>query len=712
MPFTDQDKGLVREAEEGHEKGAHQGAIDKIKGIDILKGTPLEQADVHCLYGYCLENLEKYLQAKVKYITALLSIRKKVENIKRIEEIKTSVELENLPQEVKFPNSLKYKIRYDDEKKVLILEEVISEEEKDKLLGLSSNNQYKEAVKALFHGSQDVEKEEKNANEFFKESEKELEAKKDLKGLVMAAKVFSALGDLSKKEKRFEEVEGQYNRAKELCTCVVNGGGPDGIKAEAHYRMAYALIRLKDYKGSKDNYEKAINLYENKKLQVKDRPKRLAKAYNSLGNLYRCEGYLEDAKLAYEKAVEVDTSFTPAMNNLAYTLYELGEYKKAKEWCGKAQNLEHKTAEFYDTLGCVHARLRMFEESKKFFEEALARKKSDPSIYNNYGEILRIAGAHEEAKKKFEDAIKLDKSFALPHSNLGDLYREQGDLLYGKEEKQKKYKEAEERYTIAKDLPDARFGLANLYVSQIEAEEEKDKKSKLSYKKALGEMKIICRSSGNWVKRRPSFYLLRGYIYGKLDEPYKAKMNFKKCRKLAKDDEEIASKAEDNLDALRAIELDKRMMWGGIALSILACIVLIVLTLFYLYPYPFSKGGSKGGTSSGSTKKVIVTKVEPGETTETTETKAGDTTTTVTKETKKGKEITETTETKEPGKTGKTDDEESLVGDTTYQIVAPFCLAFIALGVSLPFVTRVKFKDLEFDKTSIAGMSSELNLVR
>ncbi|NVL89523.1 MAG: S8 family peptidase [Desulfobacterales bacterium] len=67
---------------------------------------------------------------------------------------KTSAKQEILPEGMKFPDLLKDKIQYDADKKQLIFEGVMSQEEKDELLKLSPDDRYQKAVEALFQNSQ------------------------------------------------------------------------------------------------------------------------------------------------------------------------------------------------------------------------------------------------------------------------------------------------------------------------------------------------------------------------------------------------------------------------------------------------------------------------------------------------------------------------------------------------------------------------------
>lgn len=63
--------------------------------------------------------------------------------------------LENLPPEVTFPVHLKDRISYDGSQKLLIFKGIMSEKEKEELLALSEKGQYKKAIEAIFHKSQE-----------------------------------------------------------------------------------------------------------------------------------------------------------------------------------------------------------------------------------------------------------------------------------------------------------------------------------------------------------------------------------------------------------------------------------------------------------------------------------------------------------------------------------------------------------------------------
>lgn len=46
------------------------------------------------------------------------------------------------------------------------------------------------------------------------------------------------------------------------------------------------------------------------------------------------------------------------------------------------------------------------------------------------------------------------------------------------------------------------------------------------------------------------------------------------------------------------------------------------------------------------------------------------------------------------------------VDTTAYVVIVPVCLLAMSAGFSLPFLTKISFKELSFDKNAVAGMTS------
>jgi len=102
-----------------------------------------------------LNEIEDIAQ-RIKILATALKNREKAkeEHKKLVFTQKSIAKLEYLPPEVKFPNALREKIKYNKYKKYLSFQGFMSNEDKEKLLNLSPNQKYKNAINELFEKSQ------------------------------------------------------------------------------------------------------------------------------------------------------------------------------------------------------------------------------------------------------------------------------------------------------------------------------------------------------------------------------------------------------------------------------------------------------------------------------------------------------------------------------------------------------------------------------
>jgi tetratricopeptide (TPR) repeat protein len=83
------------------------------------------------------------------------------------------------------------------------------------------------------------------------------------------------------------------------------------------------------------------------------------------------ESTLEEAALAYRKALEVDPSLVPALINLANIHYRTGELVEAQALYERAIDLEDDFFEAHFNLGNIHHDLGRFRQAQACYEEAL-----------------------------------------------------------------------------------------------------------------------------------------------------------------------------------------------------------------------------------------------------------------------------------------------------------------------------------------------------
>jgi Flp pilus assembly protein TadD len=98
----------------------------------------------------------------------------------------------------------------------------------------------------------------------------------------------------------------------------------DPLTAEEHIDLGYIYEKKGKIDLAEEEYIKAIK---------KDR--RQWKAYYNLGNLYAKRGEYEKAVGLYEKALNINRE-GDVLNNLAYSLYKLGDYCGALEYIEEA----------------------------------------------------------------------------------------------------------------------------------------------------------------------------------------------------------------------------------------------------------------------------------------------------------------------------------------------------------------------------------------
>ena len=109
---------------------------------------------------------------------------------------------------------------------------------------------------------------------------------------------------------------------------------------------------------------------------------------------------LEQAHTFLHKALEVDTDYPPALNDLAY----------------------------------LHARNRQFEEAFQDMERYAALLPKEPNPQDSYGEVLRMAGRYEASLDHYRAALAIDPNFNTSQLGLGDTYALMGDQEKARQE--------------------------------------------------------------------------------------------------------------------------------------------------------------------------------------------------------------------------------------------------------------------------------------
>lgn len=159
-------------------------------------------------------------------------------------------------------------------------------------------------------------------------------------------------------------------------------------------------------------------------------PTATMQAYTRLGLQYLQSGDLVNAKVAVQKALEIDADFAPAYNALGLIFQVEEEKGLAQKYYLKAIELEPDSAMFHNNYGAfLFAEERYTEACKQ-----LAQATQDPfysnraQAFENLGLCYRKIDVDDAAIKAFRRS--LNAGGARPESliQLSDLYLMQGDM--------------------------------------------------------------------------------------------------------------------------------------------------------------------------------------------------------------------------------------------------------------------------------------------
>ncbi len=133
---------------------------------------------------------------------------------------------------------------------------------------------------------------------------------------------------------------------------------------------------------------------------------------------------MEEAGAAFQRAIQIDPTFSLAFIGLASILLDGGDYESAETLLRKSLNFEQNEVA-YCMLGVALEGLDREEEAKQNFELAIGVDPGFEEAYFNLGVLLREAEA-SRAEELFRYALELDRSYADAHRELGWVLSRRG----------------------------------------------------------------------------------------------------------------------------------------------------------------------------------------------------------------------------------------------------------------------------------------------
>lgn len=170
--------------------------------------------------------------------------------------------------------------------------------------------------------------------------------------------------------------------------------------------------------------------------------------WNQKGNIHFQNREFEKAISAYNKAIELNSSFGWPYSNLAHTYLILGKYAEAILLYQKSASLLEKNEEkaaAWNSLGNIYRHLNEYESALNAYQKAdeldpqnigqrakidltnLEPNSRNAQVWFELGNLFFKSGSYKESANAFRKAIKIDPESGWAYSNLAMALVSQGE---------------------------------------------------------------------------------------------------------------------------------------------------------------------------------------------------------------------------------------------------------------------------------------------
>ena len=173
-----------------------------------------------------------------------------------------------------------------------------------------------------------------------------------------------------------------------------------------------------NYHFKKREYQRAIELFSEAIEKVPD----FADAYNNRGLCHEEMANPAQAIADYEKAVELDDSFSQAKLNMARALIHSGETDKSGKLLEELQNKYKDSTAYYDYRGQWDLLKNQMDAALSDFNQAILLGGESVEVLTNLGFAFYQKRDLKSAKNYFEKGLKLNPNFGFALNNLSATY--------------------------------------------------------------------------------------------------------------------------------------------------------------------------------------------------------------------------------------------------------------------------------------------------
>ena len=116
----------------------------------------------------------------------------------------------------------------------------------------------------------------------------------------------------------------------------------------------------------------------------------------------------EDARTAYERALQLDSNNAIAQNNLAWLLSEYGgDTDRALQLAQQAKEKLPGDLQVTDTIGWLYYKKGIYKTAVQYLQECADKDHANPTYQYQLGMVYLKLGDRDEARRHFLQALSL-----------------------------------------------------------------------------------------------------------------------------------------------------------------------------------------------------------------------------------------------------------------------------------------------------------------
>jgi tetratricopeptide (TPR) repeat protein len=180
-------------------------------------------------------------------------------------------------------------------------------------------------------------------------------------------------------------------------------------------------MSVKEYEMAGDNYFLQNNLPM--AFVQYDKALQMAPATSNLrykkGLIFLKRGLARDALQEFQEILKADNTFALADEGAGQACLLLGEMRQAEKYLQRAITLDASLWKSHNFLGMLYDYHQRFEDALASYKAAMALKKDEGLLFNNFGVSAYRKGDYENALRAFDKALNMGYVEARVYNNLG-----------------------------------------------------------------------------------------------------------------------------------------------------------------------------------------------------------------------------------------------------------------------------------------------------